>query len=61
MNVTIRIRSCIERFPEELSGIREMVIEYSSRVSSLCLSDLEEMYIRTFDHAFNGGRSFAQP
>ena len=44
-----KVRSCINEFTDEHADVREMVIDYSSRVVPLSLSEMEELYIKTFD------------
>lgn len=44
-----KVRLCLDLLSEEHADIREMVLDYMSRVESLALSNREELYIKTFD------------
>ena len=43
------VQSCIDRCGEEHAELREMVVDYLSRIKPLSLSAREELYIKTFD------------
>ncbi|MGI9519398.1 MAG: molecular chaperone TorD family protein [Pirellulaceae bacterium] len=44
-----RVQTCIDQFTDDNADVREMVVEYLSLVDPLSLSEMEELYIRTFD------------
>ena len=45
----IKVQACIDHFADEDVEVRELVVDYLSRVDSLSLSAREELYIQTFD------------
>ncbi len=44
-----KIKLCMVLLSQEHTNVREMVSEYRSRVNPLSLSEMEELYIKTFD------------
>ena len=44
-----KVQTCIAQFSDEHADVREMVGEYLSQIAPLSLSEMEELYIKTFD------------
>lgn len=44
-----RVQFCIDQFPNEHADVRDLISEYLSLVDPLSLSEMEELYIKTFD------------
>jgi len=43
------VQACVEQFTDGHTAVRELLVEYASLVDPLSLSQMEELYIKTFD------------